>query len=257
MLALARKTEIKNIILEKKSVTVTELSKRFSVSGETIRRDLNQLEAEGVLTKTFGGAYIQGGVENSVNISLRQHIFPESKQAIAARCLELIHNGDSIFLDSSTTSLFVAKSVKSMNLTVTTNSLLIINELCESPTIHLVCIGGNYTPGDNAFNGLNSQTNLSALYFDKTFMSCRSLSMENGITNSIETEAAFRKLLIERSAKVYIVADYSKFNQTSFIHIADFDKITGIITDFDPSEQWLGFLEKHNVAFYHAVPEQN
>ena len=252
MLAVARKTEIKDLILEKKSVTVTELSKIFSVTEETIRRDLKQLEAEGFLTRTYGGAFIQDGVENNVNISLRQNAFLESKQAIASRCLDLIHNGDSIFLDSSTTSLAIAKAIKPMRLTVTTNSLMIINELCECSTIHLICIGGNYTPSDNAFNGLNARTNLKSLYFDKTFMSCRSLSMENGVTDSIETVASFRQLLIDRSKKVYLVADYSKFNKTSFIHISDFEKITGLVTDCQLDSHWIEFLESRNVHLYPA-----
>ena len=74
MLAVTRKSEIKDIVLEKKSVTVTELAKIFSVTEETIRRDLKQLESEGFLTRTYGGAFIQDGVEN--NIDLTGHRLP-------------------------------------------------------------------------------------------------------------------------------------------------------------------------------------
>ena len=148
MLAVTRKSEIKDIVLEKKSVTVTELAKIFSVTEETIRRDLKQLESEGFLTRTYGGAFIQDGVENNIDLSIRETAYLKNKQAIASRCRELIHNGDSIFLDSSTTTLTIAKAINDMRLTVVTNSLMIINELCDKANIHLIAIGGNYTPRD-------------------------------------------------------------------------------------------------------------
>lgn len=148
MLAVTRKSEIKDIVLEKKSVTVTELAKIFSVTEETIRRDLKQLESEGFLTRTYGGAFIQDGVENNIDLSIRETAYLKNKQAIASRCRELIHNGDSIFLDSSTTTLTIAKAISDMRLTVVTNSLMIINELCDKANIHLIAIGGQlYSEG--------------------------------------------------------------------------------------------------------------
>ena len=83
MLAVTRKSEIKDIVLEKKSVTVTELAKIFSVTEETIRRDLKQLESEGFLTRTYGGAFIQDGVENNIDLSIRETAYLKNKQADA------------------------------------------------------------------------------------------------------------------------------------------------------------------------------
>lgn len=256
MLAVTRKSEIKDLILEKKSVTVIELARMFSVTEETIRRDLKQLEEEGFLTRTYGGAFIHDGVENNVALSMRETIFLKSKQAIANQCRQIIHNGDSIFLDSSTTTLAIAKAISDMRLTVVTNSLLIVNELCDIPNIHLVCIGGNYTSRDKAFNGLNTTASLSSYYLDKTFMSCRSLSMEHGITDSLESVAAVRQSLVSRSKDIYLVADFSKFDKTSFIYITDFDSITGLVTDRKLNSQWLDFLAKHDVNVYEARSNQ-
>lgn len=256
MLAVTRKSEIRDLLLEKKSVTVTELAKEFSVTEETIRRDLKQLEGEGFLTRTYGGAFIQDGVENNVELSIRETTYLKSKQAIAGRCRQLIHNGDSIFLDSSTTTLAIAKAVSDMRLTVVTNSLMVINELCDKSNIHLVCIGGNYTSRDKAFNGMSTRASLAAFYLDKTFMSCRSVSMEHGITDSLESVAAVRQSLVTRSKEIYLVADFSKFDKTSFIYITDFDSITGLITDRKLSAQWLDFLAKHKVETYETRSEQ-
>lgn len=256
MLAVTRKSEIKDLILEKKSVTVTELAKEFSVTEETIRRDLKQLESDGFLTRTYGGAFIQDGVENNVDLSIRETTFLKSKQAIAACCRQLIHNGDSIFLDSSTTTLAIAKAITDMRLTVVTNSLMVINELCDCPNIHLICIGGNYTPRDRAFNGLNTQASLESFYLDKTFMSCRSLSMEHGITDSLESVASVRQVLVGRSKEIYLVADFSKFDKTSFIYITDFDKITGLVTDRKLDAHWRDFLKSHGVTAYEVESNQ-
>ncbi len=250
MLAVTRKGKIKEIILEKKSITVLELSKFFSVTEETIRRDLKQLEDEGFLTRTYGGAFIQDGVGNNVDLTIRETAYIENKQNIAEKCREIIKNGDSIFLDSSTTAYQIAKAVKNMRLTVASNSLLIINELCEKENIHLVTLGGAYLPDDKAFCGNVTLKNLEQYYFDKVFMSCRSLSMEHGITDSHEPTASIRQSLIKRSQKVYIVADFSKFDKTSFLTISDFAPVTGLVTDKPLNQKWLDYLSEQNVEIF-------
>ncbi|MDD2971601.1 MAG: DeoR/GlpR family DNA-binding transcription regulator [Lachnospiraceae bacterium] len=252
MLAITRKNEIKDIILDKKSITVTELSKRFSVTEETIRRDLKQLEEEGVLIRTYGGAFIQDGVENNVDLNLRKSAYVQSKASIARCSKQFIHNGDSLFIDSSTTSLALAKEISDMRLTVMTNSLLIINELHDKPNIRLIAIGGNYSSVDQAFGGLNSNLTLQKYYLDKAFVSCRTLSLENGITDSIESIAEIRQIAIRRSKEIYVIADYSKFNHTSFVHICDYDDVDYIVSDYEPTDEWLTLFQKHNVRYCHA-----
>lgn len=249
MLAVTRKNKIKDILIERKSITVTELSKTFDVTEETIRRDLKFLEDEGFLTRTYGGAFIQSGVENNVTVELREVAYTKSKDAIAKECRKLIHNGDSIFLDASTTALFVARAISDMRLTVVTNSLLIIDQLTEQENIRLVCIGGTLSRDHKAFQGNSTIQALDNLFLDKTFMSCRSLSMEHGITDSSEGMAMIRQKLLKRSNEVYLIADYSKFDKTSFIHICDFDDLTGVITDKVLNQEWKNFLLKQNTTF--------
>ncbi|MEG1741342.1 MAG: DeoR/GlpR family DNA-binding transcription regulator [Acetivibrio sp.] len=249
MLAVTRKNKIKDILIERKSITVIELSKTFDVTEETIRRDLKSLEDEGFLTRTYGGAFIQSGVENNVNLELREVAYTKSKDAIAKECRKLIHNGDSIFLDASTTALFVAREICDMRLTVVTNSLLIIDQLSDLDNIRLVCIGGTLSREHKAFQGNSTIQALNSLYLDKTFMSCRSLSMEHGITDSSEGMAMIRQKLLNRSNEIYLIADYSKFDKTSFIHICNFDNLTGIVTDKVLNQEWKSFLLKKNTNF--------
>lgn len=250
MLAVTRKAKIKDLILEKKSVTVAELAVEFSVTEETIRRDLKFLEDEGFLTRTYGGAFIQDGVENEVNLDIRETVYIDSKEAIAKRALELIHNGDTIFLDSSTTAYYIAKVICDMNLTVLTNSLLVVDLLAKYENIRLISIGGQFSHKSKSFVGRSTQKNLNDYFVDKTFMSCRSLSMKHGITDSNEETAIVRQKLLERSNTVYIIADFSKFDKTSFINICNFKSIQAVLTDKDLNSSWKAFLEENNVEYY-------
>lgn len=251
MLAITRKGKIKDILTEKKSITVTELSRQFEVTEETIRRDLKALEDEGFLSRTYGGAFIQTGVENNVSLSIREVAYVDSKKIIAKRCRSLIHNGDSIFLDTSTTALFVAKAISDMRLTVVTNSLLVLDQLQDCENIRLVCIGGVLSRDYKSFNGNSTLQALENFYLDKTFMSCRSLSMDHGITDSTEALATIRQKLITHSNEVYVIADYSKFNKTSFIRICGYSELTGVITDRPPHVKWKGFLEEQRTQLYY------
>ena len=250
MLAVTRKAQIKDIIQEKKSVLVSELALIFSVTEGTIRRDLKSLEEEGFLTRTYGGAFIQDGVANEVDLDIRETVYEDSKMAIAQKALGLIHNGDTIFLDSSTTSYFIAKAAKDMNLTILTNSLLIIDFLSKYENIRLICIGGQLSHKSKSFIGRSTHKVLNYYFVDKSFMSCRSLSLEHGITDSNEETAIIRQCLLDRSNKIYIVADYSKFDRTSFVNICDFSAINGIITDYNMSDEWIAFLKDHNVELH-------
>lgn len=250
MLPIARRNSIKDIITEKKSVTVTELTKMFNVTDETIRRDLKLLEEQGFLVKTHGGAFIQDGVENDIDISIRGCAFLDSKIKIAQIAMKLINNGDSIFLDCSTTSLQIAKAVVNMRLTVITNSIFIINQLSAYENIRLIAIGGTLNKTHMCFTGKSAIQTLKNYFVDKAFISCRSLSIKHGITDSNEAISEIRSLLLNQSNNIYLVADYSKFNKTSFISIGKFSDITGVIVDQSLNEEWQNVLSKNHVELY-------
>lgn len=250
MLPIARKNKIKEIILEQKSVTVSELTNIFKVTEETIRRDLKQLEEEGVLTRTYGGAFISEGVQNDVNVNLREHIHVEGKRKIAAKCLSMIKNGDSIFLDASTTSLVIATMLEDKKLTVVTNSIKVINTLLDKQNINIVVIGGTLSPSSLSNVGRSAEYTMNHYFFDTAFISCRSVSMQHGITDSNEQQAAIRKLAAEHANNVYLIADYTKFDKTSFARICDFDLIDNVVVDKSLSQEWKQFLDEQNIRLY-------
>lgn len=245
MLSVTRKQKIKEYILEKKSATVIELAEMFTVTDETIRRDLTQLEKEGVLMRSYGGAFIQHGVENLIDTSIRSAVYIEEKRCIAKKCRNLICNGDAVFLDNSTTAYYIAEAIRDMRVTLVTNSLIIVNLLAEKPNINLISIGGNYSMKEQAFYGLTAAKAIREYYVDKAFLSCRSISIENGITEASEKWAQVRQAMIERSKENYIVADFSKFGQTSFMRICGFEPIKSVITDKPLGEEWHNALAQY------------
>lgn len=127
---------------------------------------------------------------------------------------------------------------------------MVVDQLRDCENIHLISVGGTYSPKSKAFNGKTTIQSLDNYFVDKTFMSCRTLSMEHGITDSTESFALIRQKLLQRSNAVYLVADHSKFDKTSFIHICNFDKIDAVVTDKDFSDAWRKFLRDENVTIY-------
>ena len=253
MLPINRKKKIKSIILEKKSVTVSELTNLFNVSGETIRRDLQQLESEGFLSRTYGGAYISDGVENDVDVNIKEHIHIEGKQKIADECFKFIKNGDSIFSDASTTSLYIASKLTDLKLTITTNSIKIANKLYDNPNISVVLIGGKISHPSFSCLGRLAESNLNNYFFDACFISCRAINMNHGITDSNELQAEIRKIAINHANKTFLVADYTKFDRTAFTRICDYSSINTIIVDNNLSDEWKGFLAENNINLIECV----
>ncbi|MDZ5474066.1 DeoR/GlpR family DNA-binding transcription regulator [Bacillus sp. 31A1R] len=247
MLPIARKNKIKEIIIEKKSVTVAELTELFQVTEETIRRDLKQLEDEGILNRTYGGAYISEGVQSDVDVKLREFIHVEGKKKIASKCLSFIKSGDSIFLDASTTSLVIASMLKDHKLTVVTNSIKVVTTLMDSPSIRIVVIGGTLSNSSLSNLGRTAEDNTRKYFFDSAFISCRSVSMQHGITDSNEQQAAIRQIAAEHANNVFLVADYTKFDKTSFASICGFEDVNAIVVDNTLSDEWRKFLEEKNI----------
>lgn len=118
LLAPERRAKILELVRHDKSVLVKDLCVQFGVTSETIRKYLTLLEQEGHLIKTYGGAYIQDGVKNEIDVSIRKMLLPEIKDAIGQRCASLVEEGDTVFLDESTTCLAVARHLLHRDITV-------------------------------------------------------------------------------------------------------------------------------------------
>ncbi len=250
MLSIERQRAITDILLEKKSVAVAELAERFQVSFETIRRDLKALEAEGVVEKSYGGAVLKEKVRHKVDFKTLSHIMVDVKRSIASRAVRFIRPNDCIYIDFSTTCGQLVPLLKDIPVNVLTNSLEVMNRLSDKAQVSLFSIGGSWDPDNCAFMGTTAISNLSQYHVDKAFISCRALSMEHGISDKTEAEAELRRKIIESSNQVYLLADSSKFGWIAFVKTCDLKKITAVITDEEPDEEWKAFFEKNGIVWY-------
>jgi DeoR/GlpR family transcriptional regulator of sugar metabolism len=248
MLAVERRQLIFGILEEKGSVTVVELSRRFDVSEETIRRDLTKMESGGLLQKTYGGAFLNAGMHLEVPVDMRAHTYIEGKNVIGDISSRLIHNGDTIFLDASTTAVHIAENiVNKKNIIVITNALKVAEALAKAPDIKVICTGGTLRPSSLTTVGRVAETAVGNYFADKAFICCDGVHRSHGVTDANEKEAEVRKQMIQQAESTILVVDATKFDKTSFVHMADFSEFDVLVTDREPSEEWKITLREADV----------
>ncbi|EUJ45671.1 DeoR/GlpR family DNA-binding transcription regulator [Listeria riparia] len=232
-----------------KKVHVSQLAKTFNVSEETIRRDLDKLEKEGIVDRSYGGATLSQHTNEDLPYATRNIINVEEKKNIATKTTSLITSGDSLIADTSSTvfeSLNLLAREKE-NLTIITNSITAV-DLLSNFKVHLILTGGTLRTKSNSLVGSDAANTISRYYVDYAIISCKGLSMENGITDSNEPEAEVKNHMLKRANKVILVADSSKFDRNAFIKIVDISEIDYLITDKEPSHEWKQFLKEKDVT---------
>lgn len=255
LLAPERRAKILERVRQDKSVLVKELCAQFGVTGETIRKDLSLLEQEGQLIKTYGGAYIQDGVKNEIDASIRRTLYPEAKDAIGVRCAQLVEEGDTVFLDESTTCLAAARHLLGRDVTVATNSLDIAQLFAESGQGKLLLSGGELDPKNHCFVGGGAEEFLSRYYMDKSFISCRGADREAGITDGSAVNGRIRALMLRQARRRYLVLDHTKLNKTNFFRICGFEGLDAVLTDAFPDNDWREFLRQRGIQAVEALPD--
>ena len=237
MLAAERRQSILNKLHKNKSVKVNNLSKEFNVSKETIRRDLEKLQNKNFLKKIHGGAVpINKKEELSFNIRKKQNI--KEKKEIVNKALNYINEGDTIFLDISSTAMFLARELKKIkNITIITNSAKIVTELANNKEITVISTGGILIPNSISFVGPHANSMVNNYFADKFFASCKGISAKYGATDSSDLEIEVKKNMVDRSSEVIILADYSKFKERGLSSFAELDKINKIISDNSLSDK--------------------
>lgn len=251
MLALERRSEILKLIQQKQTVTVSELSQSFGVTDETIRRDLERLESAGGIVRTYGGAMLSKGdnarIEQPSNV--RKQTNTTAKKTIAAMAADLIQDGESVMLDDSSTSLFIARELKrKRNLTIITNSVDILLEVANVSGWSVMSTGGVLKARSMSFIGNQAEALIANYHVDKAIVSCKGLDLEHGFTESSEPSALVKRSMIRAAKQVILAVDHSKFDLISFVQIAHLDRATTIITDVAPDQRWIDTLAEQNVT---------
>ena len=226
-----RQQQIQIMVEEQGRVLVPELSAYFNVSEATIRRDLEELDREGKIHRTHGGAVrIEAPKEPPIMKRIEDH--KEEKERIGKAAVELINDGETIFLGSGTTVIHVAKNLlPDIHLTVITNSLPVVNELASHPGIELIVIGGMLRQSELSMVGHVAEQAVREFRADRVFLGMFAIDVDCGFTNDYPPEIMTDRAIIDIAPQLIVLADYSKFGRVSSMLVAPITAADVIITD--------------------------
>jgi DeoR family myo-inositol catabolism operon transcriptional repressor len=233
-------SKVEEYIYKHKQVTVKEIMETFSLSESTVRRYINELLESNSVKKEYGYV-IANSADNLVSIRERINHLSEQKTKIAELTHRLIHDGDTIFIDSGTTHMPMASMLfKKKNLTIVTNNLLFAIKVVDSDLdTNLFMIPGNVNSKTISVSGDLSTSYLNRFFFDISFITASGISIENGLSNRTLPECEIKRQLIKRSKTTVIMVDNTKYDRIfpfSFGAITDFDYL---FTDKKPDQKYL------------------
>ncbi|MFB6469073.1 DeoR/GlpR family DNA-binding transcription regulator [Cytobacillus sp. Hz8] len=248
MLPIERRQRVIEIIQIDKRVLVSDLSKRFNVTEETIRRDLEKLEKEGLVTRTYGGAIINQHTNEDLPFVARSDQNLQTKQEIAQKALNYISDHDSLFVDSSSTCYELVKLLtEKQNITIITNSVKILNEI-NSDKLRIISTGGILRPHSFSLVGSIPQETVHKYNTDLAIISCKGIDKEKDITDSNEPDSELKKAMIYQAGKTMLLLDHTKFDNIAFVSFMSFKEIDYLVTDQKPTDEWIKYLHDQNVT---------
>lgn len=248
MLALERQKRILELLSIEGAVMVSKLSAELGVTEETVRRDLEKLEAKELLRRTHGGALPMDEGSYELSLEKRKALNVEAKQALAHKAVQYIASGDSVFLDASTTTFYMAKEIKSMkNVTVITNSIRVINELSGVEGVKVIAVGG-IVSNNQSLVGAMTENYITENYFaDKMFFSSKGIGDNSIILEGNEQECFIKQRMIKNSRIHYYLCDRSKIGRVGYMRLSSFEDIDFLVTDAQIEGSLKDTLDEYNV----------
>ena len=248
MLAIERRREIISRLTADGKVIVSELARDFDVTEETIRRDLEKLDRDGIAAKTYGGAVSKNNSALDLPYNVREGVNVAEKQDISEKILSLIHDGERIMLDSSSTALYIVKKIKSKkNLTIITNSVKILIELADKSDWTVLSTGGVLKKGGLSLTGSSAEKMIKSYHVDTAICSCKGLDIDLGVTDSNENDSLIKQAMLASAERKILALDGEKFDRKSFVTVCGTNDIDIIVTDSKPSEKWLSYCSEKEI----------
>jgi DeoR/GlpR family transcriptional regulator of sugar metabolism len=233
MSAEDRQQTILRLLDARGKLSITELSGRFSVSEMTVRRDLSQLENDGLLRRTHGGAVRTQSGSFEPAFALRSRLNLNAKRAIAALVAQEIVDGQTLVLDGGSSGTVIAEALVGRSVTVCALNLRAAAILASSSDTTVLVPGGEVRHGEQSFVGPAAERMLSDYRFDTYVMTASAVDAAAGITEWNVADAAIKRAALAHSGRCILACDSSKFGQTAFARVAGLDQMDLIITDAD------------------------
>ena len=248
MLAIERRNAILSTLYLDGKVIVSALSQEFDVTEETIRRDLDKLDKEGLVKKSYGGAVLVQNFSTDLPHSVRKKANVEAKQKIAEKISTLFQDGDCIMLDASSTALLLLNYIRNLkNITLITNSVEALIELSDKDDWNVFSTGGKLKKGSLSLVGPSAEKTIRSFHVDYAVCSSKGLDITRGITDSNEKDSEMKQAIFESAETKILCVDSSKFDKISLIKVGNVNEVDIIATDTEPSANWQEYLKRKNV----------
>lgn len=234
-----RRLQISTMMRAHGSVQVTRLVERFGVSAQTIRKDLQYLANRGLATRSYGGAISAEAIRTppEAAVETKRGIRVEEKERIGRAAAAMVRPGESVLLDSGTTTAQIARFLPDdEDITVVTNDFGVLSALTEKINLNVVMLGGALRRKNMAFYGAQTEAAMESLHVDKLFLGVDGFDLEKGVTTHHEPEAILNRKMAAVARQVIAVTDSSKFDRVCLHRIVGPEDITLLITDRDAPE---------------------
>lgn len=234
-----RRNKIMELLNKNQRLTVKELAKEIDVSEATLRSDLNQMEKEGLLTRTHGGAVLTDYIENETSFSTREKKNKQEKMHIASQAVQLITDGQCVLFDASSTVLELARLLKrgKKRLTVVTSGIYTALELRDHPDITVILLGGVVRTGSSSLEGTLGVDVLNKINVDAMFTSANGFTFDTGLTDFNIYEVELKREMLKKASKVVALVDHTKIGKSSIASFADVSQVDTFITDAHFSDE--------------------
>jgi len=243
MLSLQRHQRINELLKEQESIRTVEVAKLLNVTDETIRKDFELLESRGALVRVHGGATQTAHTKRDLPLNERQLINRAEKSIIARAAVSMLNEGDTIFLDASSTALTMAEFLPDIPLSVLSNAHDIFSILEGKSSLDLICTGGIYETRSHSYIGLPAENALKRYNVQKMFFSGNGVTLDRGIFEGNSRQASFKERVISYSQEKWFLVDHTKIGTQASFLFSSLADITGIVTDAKADQNFLNKLD--------------
>ena len=239
--------QMEQYILEHDLVSMEELRNKFNISMNTVRLDVAQLVSKGAIRKVYGGV-CSNQKDNLVPFEERQAKNIQGKIACGMAAAKLVEDGDIIFIDSGTTTMYMVDYMRECNsVTVITNNLNVINRAIAIPSINLICLPGTLERKTNSFASADTVRALEKYNINKAFMASSGITHSGMVTNASPLEYEIKKAAITGSHQKILMIDSSKYGKSGMLTYAKLSEMEAVIVDENVNPTLLSLLENYNV----------
>ena len=243
----SRRIEIFNILSETKKVNVNDLADKFCVTTMTIRRDLKQLEKQGIVSLYYGGATLNENGSIETSFMMRKPKQANEKYYIAYKASKYIQDGDTVYIDGGSTCYYICNFLKNKNITVLTNSIRTVELLKECNNVKVILAPGEYSKVQEITVGYSTISFLLQHHVNKAFISTTGISIEEGLMMSDESEAQLKRKVLEIADTKILLVDHSKFNHKYFVNHGKLKDFDVVITDDKTSQKDINAIKQMGI----------